>query len=30
LWVLLVLELWHRRHFEGRASEINVGAAYAS
>jgi asparagine synthase (glutamine-hydrolysing) len=30
LWVLLVLELWHRRHFEGRTSEINVGAAYAS
>jgi asparagine synthase (glutamine-hydrolysing) len=31
LWLLLVLELWHRRHFERRIPETNdVGAAYAS
>jgi asparagine synthase (glutamine-hydrolysing) len=31
MWQLLVLELWHRRHFERRSSEVRtVGAAYAS
>jgi asparagine synthase (glutamine-hydrolysing) len=31
MWQLLVLELWHRRHYERRSSDVRaVGAAYAS